>query len=116
MQFALRKKEHCRNSMGMLCYAKNMRNFFTKKKSLRCLKINFHITNDNNTESQKLARTFIFCTFEAMESNLVQFLLCTFLPIKTVGNEDSWKRTCVLPLVLRVCMLKEIQGFQHVII
>ena len=51
-----------------------------------------------------------------MGSNLVKFLLCTFLPIKTDGNEDSWKRTCVLPLVLRVCMLKEIQGFQNVII
>ena len=67
-------------------------------------------------KSQKLARTFTFCTFEAMESNLVRFLLCTFLPIKTDEKEDSWKRTCVLPLVLRVCILKEIQGFQHVII
>ena len=95
----------------MLCYTKNMRGFFTSKKSLTCLELSLHITNDNNALSQKLARTFTFCTYEAMESNLSKFLLCTFLLIKTNVNEDSWKLTCVLPMVLRVCMLKENPGF-----
>ena len=116
MQFALRKEEHCRNSIDMLCYTKIWAVSLPVRNHWHALNYASTATNDNNAQSQKLARSFTFCTFEAMESNLVKFLLCTFLPIKTDGNEDSWKRTCVLPLVLRVCMLIKIQGFQHVII